>query len=69
MKLYDGLSTAGRHWLSEVALPRSPASDRRMWSNARAKGLSMEETPLSLSPVEARILALDRHSTLFEINS
>lgn len=68
MAAFDGLPPPLRQWLSEAALPWSPASVRRIWSKSRAKGLSPEETLLSLSQAEARTLARDRQSTAFKLN-
>ena len=68
MSAYDGLPAPLRLWLSEAALPWSPASARRLWSKSRAKGLTEEETLASLSAVKAKTLARDRHSTLIEFN-
>ena len=59
MSAFDGLPAPLRQWLSEAALPWSPASARRIWSKFRAKGLTPEETLLSLSQIEARTLARD----------
>lgn len=69
MAAFDGLPPPLRQWLSEAALPWSPASVRRIWSKSRAKGLSPEETLLSLSQAEARTLARDRQSTAFKLDS
>ncbi|MEM9591772.1 MAG: DUF6525 family protein [Pseudomonadota bacterium] len=69
MAAYDGLPAPLRQWLSEAALPWSPASVRRIWSKSKAKGLTPEETLLSLSQAEARTLARDRHATLYKLNA
>ncbi|MEW2918490.1 DUF6525 family protein [Ruegeria sp. ANG10] len=69
MDAFDGLPAPLRQWLSEAALPWSPVSARRIWSKSRAKGLSSEETLMSLSRAEARTLARDRQSTAFKLNS
>ncbi len=69
MAAFDGLPPPLRQWLSEAALPWSPASVRRIWSKSRAKGMSPEEALLSLSQAEARTLARDRQSTAFKLNS
>ena len=45
--------------VSQAALPWSPASVRRVWTKALAKGLSPEEALRSLSRAEARTLARD----------
>ena len=68
MATYDGLPTPLRKWLSEAALPWSPASARRIWLKSKAKGLTPEETLLSLSQAEARTLARDRRSTANKID-
>ena len=62
MVAFDGLPAPLRKWLAEAALPWSPASVRRIWSKSQAKGLSPEETLVSLSHAEARMLARDRHT-------
>lgn len=69
MRAYDGLPTPLRRWLSEAALPWSPASVRRIWSKSLAKGLSPEDAILNLSRAEARTLARDRYSIEFKLIS
>jgi hypothetical protein len=69
MPAYDGLPPPLRQWLSAAALPWSPTSARRLWFKLRSKGLTQEEMIVSLSEVEARTLARDRHSILFDFNS
>lgn len=59
MAAYDGLPAPLRRWVSQAALPWSPASVRRVWTKALAKGLSPEEALSSLSRAEARTLARD----------
>lgn len=68
MPAYDGLPAPLRQWLSAAALPWSPTSARRLWFKLRSKGLTQEEMIASLSEVEARTLARDRHSILFDFN-
>ncbi len=68
MSAYDSLPAPLRLWMSEAALPWSPASARRLWSKSRAKGLTKEETLASLNAAEAKTLTRDRHSTLFDFN-
>jgi hypothetical protein len=68
MPAYDGLPPPLRQWLSAAALPWSPTSARRLWFKLRSKGLTQEEMIVSLSEVEARTLARDRHSILFDFN-
>lgn len=60
MAAYDALPAPLRQWLSEAALPWSPVSARRIWSKSRAKGMTTEETLMSLTQVEMRTLARDR---------
>ncbi len=69
MGAFDALPAPLRQWVSQAALPWSPASVRRIWSKSRAKGLSIEEALLTLSQAEARTLARDRQSTVFKLNS
>lgn len=69
MAAFDGLPGPLRRWLSEAALPWSPASARRIWSRSQARGLTPEETLRSLSEAEARTLARDRQSTMFKLKS
>ena len=59
MAAYDGLPAPLRRWVSQAVLPWSPASVRRVWTKALAKGLSPEEALRSLSRAEARTLARD----------
>lgn len=66
---YDSLPAPLRQWLSEAALPWSPSSVRRIWSKSKAKGLTTEETLLSLNQAEARTLARDRHATSSKLNA
>ncbi|MGB0607603.1 MAG: DUF6525 family protein [Paracoccaceae bacterium] len=69
MAAFDSLPAPLRQWLSEAALPWSPASVRRIWSKSLARGLTPEDTLLSLSQAEARTLARDRQSTAYIIKS
>ncbi len=69
MDIFDGLPTPVRQWVTQAALPWSPASVRRIWSKSRARGLSDDEALMSLRQAEARTLARDRHSTAFKLNS
>ncbi len=56
MAAYDRLPPPLRQWLSQAALPWSPASARRIWSKSRAKGLSPEETLHALKKAEEKTL-------------
>ncbi|QBF30093.1 DUF6525 family protein [Thalassococcus sp. S3] len=60
MQTYDTLPAPIRQWLSQAALPWSPASARKIWMRARAKGMSAEEAITTLSQAEARSLKRDR---------
>lgn len=60
MDAYDGLPAPLRQWLSQAILPWSPTSVRRIWVKSLAKGMSQQETLLSLSRAEAKTLARDR---------
>ncbi len=60
MAVFDSLPAPLRQWLSEAALPWSPVSARRIWVKALAKGLTPEETLLSLKRAEASTLARDK---------
>ncbi len=60
MTAFDGLPPVLRQWLSEAALPWSPASARRIWTRCRTRGLTPEETLRKLSEAEARTLARDK---------
>lgn len=64
MRTYDTLPEPLRHWLSQAALPWSPASARRLWARALARGLDTHEALRVLSHAEARTLARDRQSLL-----
>ena len=59
MKSYDSLPPALRHWLSQAALPWSPASARAIWE--KAGGARDPETALRrLRDVEQATLRRDR---------
>ncbi|MEP1793058.1 DUF6525 family protein [Parasphingorhabdus sp.] len=59
MAAYDALPVPLRIWLSQAALPWSPASAKRVWTRARAKGLGVEGAIQSLSQAEMKTLARD----------
>jgi len=69
MAAFDDLPTPLRQWLSQAALPWSPSSTRRIWLKSRAKGLSPEDTLLSLSQAESKTLARDQQSILAHFNT
>ncbi|MEO1001245.1 MAG: DUF6525 family protein [Pseudomonadota bacterium] len=63
MQSYDALPAPLRRWLSEAALPWSPASVGRIWRRALAAGKSPDEVLSTLSTLEARQLARDDRTT------
>lgn len=62
MRSYDALPVPLRRWLAQACLPWSPASARRLWNRACAKGLNAEDALAALSKAEKRTLARDRHA-------
>ncbi|MBM1689978.1 DUF6525 family protein [Sulfitobacter geojensis] len=62
MRSYDALPAPLRRWLAQACLPWSPASARRLWNRACAKGLNAEDALAALSKAEKRTLAQDRHA-------
>lgn len=64
MRTYDTLPAPVRRWLSQAALPWSPASARRIWARACASGQSTQDALQALSRAEARTLARDRNALL-----
>ena len=60
MDMYDTLPAPLRQWLSQAALPWSPASARRIWSKSRAQGLSADEALQALSRAEEKTLQKDK---------
>lgn len=69
MDTFDGLPQPVRQWITQAALPWSPASVRRIWSKSRAKGLSGDEALQTLTQAEALTLSRDRQSNVFKPNS
>lgn len=69
MRSYDALPEPLRHWLSQAALPWSPASARRLWTRALAKGLGPQDALAALARAEVRTIARDRHSILHNLTS
>jgi hypothetical protein len=63
MQTYDALPAPLRRWLSEAALPWSPASAHRLWKKASARGLSTQDALDTLARAEAQTLARDRCAT------
>lgn len=68
MHAYDALPGPLRHWLAQAALPWSPASARRVWTRARAKGASVEDALRSLARAEMKTLARDSNAAHHQIN-
>lgn len=64
MKAYDALPSPLRQWLSEAALPWSPASVRRIWVRSLAKGKTPDEALRVLSDLEHRNLVRDQIARL-----
>ncbi|MGJ8627433.1 MAG: DUF6525 family protein [Sulfitobacter sp.] len=61
MTAYDALPPLLRGWLAEAALPWSPASCRRIWRAARAKGDDDAATIARLDRAERKTLSHERH--------
>lgn len=60
MRAFDALPAPLRRWLAGALLPWSPASCRRIWDKARARGESIEAVLARLDAAEARSLNRDR---------
>ncbi|WP_265500430.1 DUF6525 family protein [Paracoccus beibuensis] len=56
MAAYDALPVPLRQWLSQAALPWSPASCLRLWTKARAAGACPRDALTSLDRAEASAL-------------
>ena len=59
MRAFDALPAPLRRWLAEAALPWSPASCRRIWQRARARGEAIDTILARLDRAEARTLSRD----------
>lgn len=59
MRAFDDLPPALRRWLSEAALPWSPASCRRIWMRARSRGEPLDAVLARLDLAEQRSLNRD----------
>lgn len=59
MRAYDALPPPLRRWLAQAALPWSPASCRRVWQKARARGEPLEAVLARLDRAERATLARD----------
>lgn len=62
MQTYDTLPAPVRSWLSEAALPWSPASCKRILRRAQARGESLDAVLLRLERAQQTTLARDRGS-------
>lgn len=62
MRVYDGLPTPLRHWLSQAALPWSPASCLRIWRTARGRGEPVPAILARLDRAERKALHRDRQA-------
>lgn len=59
MRAFDALPPPLRRWLSEAALPWSPASCKRIWLRARSRGESVDMVLARLDRAESRSLTKD----------
>ena len=56
MRSFAALPPPLRRWLREAALPWSPASARKLWHRATARGLTTEDALAALTRAELRTL-------------
>jgi len=59
MRAYDALPPQLRRWMAQAVLPWSPASCRRIWLRARAKGEPIEAVLARLDRAQAKTLSND----------
>ena len=59
MDAYDALPTPLRQWLANASMPWSPASARKVWIKAQAKGYDEQEALQFLSKCEVGMLRRD----------
>lgn len=57
MRAFDALPAPIRRWLSQAAMPWSPASCRTILRNAKARGEDIEQVLARLDHVERQTLA------------
>ncbi|MEO0378683.1 MAG: DUF6525 family protein [Pseudomonadota bacterium] len=69
MCAYDSLPTPLRQWLSQAALPWSPVSARKIWTRAKAKGLSTDDALALLRRAETQTLGRDKHAVHRSLSS
>ncbi|MDO6588252.1 DUF6525 family protein [Salipiger sp. 1_MG-2023] len=62
MQAFDALPAPVRSWLSQAALPWSPASCRKILRKARARGESLEDVLARLDRAQQKTLARDRYA-------
>ncbi len=62
MRSYDALPAPLRQWLSQAILPWSPASVRRVWARALARGLSADDALALLGQAETNTLAREKRA-------
>lgn len=62
MRSFDQLPKPLRLWLTNAALPWSPASAKKIWKKSMSDGLNVDEALARLTQAEQRSLARDKHS-------
>tara|TARA_R110000787_G_scaffold22862_1_gene66004 strand:- start:1178 stop:1480 length:303 start_codon:yes stop_codon:yes gene_type:complete len=62
MQAYDALPAPVRSWLSQAALPWSPASCRKILRQARLRGEGLEDVLARLDRAQRNTLARDRYA-------
>ena len=60
MREFDRLPPCLRQWLTQAALPWSPASCRRIWRAARAEGASVADVLARLDRAERKAMSKAR---------
>ncbi|MCA0873077.1 DUF6525 family protein [Seohaeicola saemankumensis] len=63
MQTYDALPAPIRRWLSQAALPWSPASCRKILRRGRARGEGLDQILARLERAQQATLARDRHAS------
>lgn len=63
MRAFDALPAPLRRWLADAARPWSPASCRRIWQRAKARGETVDTVLQRLDRAEARTLARELSHT------
>ncbi len=64
MRIYDALPAPLRLWLSDAAMPWSPASCRKIWQQAKARGECLDQVLARLDRAEQKTLARKRSAGL-----